>query len=143
MNHKQTTLFTVMAALAISTYSAQAQNQMMDDTMGSKGMTIATSGTFKGVEVNGGKVMVVRDGKRLTLKASADFKVPNTPAPHWQIVDRNGNTYLLKQLKIAGDKKNLSVEVPNYIRDIAKVQIWCSFAEVNLGEASFAKPVGR
>jgi hypothetical protein len=142
MNHKQTTLLTVMAALALSTYSANAQS-MMDDNMMMKAKTIATSGNFKGIEVNGGNVMVMRDGKRVYLKAGPEFKVPNSPAPHWQIVDSKGNTYLLKQLKIAGDKRNLTVELPSYIRDIAKVQIWCSFAEVNLGEAIFAKPVSR
>ena len=28
-----------------------------------------------------------------------------------------------------------------YIQDVAKVQIWCAFAEVLLGEANFAAPV--
>jgi len=27
------------------------------------------------------------------------------------------------------------------VRDIVKVQIWCAWAEANLGEASFDKPV--
>jgi hypothetical protein len=30
---------------------------------------------------------------------------------------------------------------PDYVHDIAKVQIWCAWAEVNLGEAWFDKPV--
>jgi len=32
--------------------------------------------------------------------------------------------------------------VPSYVRDIARVQIWCAFAETLLGEASFETPVG-
>jgi len=36
---------------------------------------------------------------------------------------------------------NRKITVPRYVPDIAKVQIWCSFAEVLLGEASFAQPV--
>jgi len=31
--------------------------------------------------------------------------------------------------------------VPKYVKNVAKVQIWCAFAEVNLGEASFSSPV--
>lgn len=30
---------------------------------------------------------------------------------------------------------------PVQVNDIAKVQIWCAYAEVLLGEASFAKPI--
>jgi len=31
--------------------------------------------------------------------------------------------------------------VPSYIKDIAKVQVYCAFAEVLLGETSFSSPV--
>ena len=48
-----------------------------------------------------------------------------------------GNTYLLNQMRIKGDKTNRMITVPSYIKDIAKVQVWCSFAEVVLGETSF------
>jgi len=42
----------------------------------------------------------------------------------------------------AGDAGlNQSIVVPSYVEDISKVQIWCAFAEVLLGEASFEKPV--
>ena len=30
---------------------------------------------------------------------------------------------------------------PKYVKNVAKVQIWCPFAEVDLGEASFSSPV--
>jgi hypothetical protein len=31
--------------------------------------------------------------------------------------------------------------LPVQINDVAKVQIWCAYAEVLLGEASFTKPI--
>ena len=43
---------------------------------------------------------------------------------------------------IKGDKMNRKIDrVPKYVPDIAKVQIWCAFAETNLGEAAFEHPV--
>jgi hypothetical protein len=33
---------------------------------------------------------------------------------------------------------NRSITLPSYITDVAKVQFWCGYAEVLLGEASFA-----
>ncbi|MGQ0666409.1 MAG: hypothetical protein ACT4O4_05180, partial [Nitrospiraceae bacterium] len=33
------------------------------------------------------------------------------------------------------------ITLPAYVSDVAKVQIWCAFAEVLLGEASFAKSI--
>jgi len=58
------------------------------------------------------------------------------------VVDSQGNAYLLQRLVIKGDKYNKSIVVPSYVRDIARVQIWCAFAETLLGEASFETPVG-
>ena len=52
-----------------------------------------------------------------------------------------GNVYLLDRLKLHEDKINTSITVPAYVRDIAKVQIWCAWAELLLGEASFSKPI--
>lgn len=100
-----------------------------------------TSGMFKGIEVNGGSVTLMKDKMGTTLKLSSDFKVPNSPAPHWQVVDAQGNTFLLKQMRIKDGVENRMLTLPGYIKSVAKVQVWCSFAEVNLGEASFAKPV--
>jgi hypothetical protein len=48
---------------------------------------------------------------------------------------------LLQRLKIKGDKFNKSITVPEYMRDFARLQIWCAWAEANLGEASFDKPL--
>jgi hypothetical protein len=97
-----------------------------------------TSKRFSGAKVNDGSVThVQQDGTHL-LKLSADFKVPDTPDPHWQIVDSNGNVYLLQRLGIKGDKVNTQITVPTYVKDVAKVQIYCAWAEVVLGETTFA-----
>jgi hypothetical protein len=96
---------------------------------------------FRGAKANTGYAThTTRDGKSI-LMLSDDFKIPDTPAPHWQVVDSHGNAYLLQRLKIKGDKYNQTIEVPSYVHDVAKVQIWCAWAEVLLGEASFATPV--
>jgi hypothetical protein len=99
------------------------------------------TGMFAGAKANKGFVTHhVENGKSL-LTLSDDFVVPETPAPHWQVVDSQGHTYLLNRLMIKGDKLNMTIEIPAYVHDVAKVQIWCAFAETLLGEASFAKPV--
>ena len=95
-----------------------------------------TSKPFAGAKANTGTVTATVDNGKITLKVSDDFQIPDTPAPSWQIVDSNGNTYLLKQFKIKGGT-NRTITLPNYIKDVARVQVWCSFAEVLLGEASF------
>jgi hypothetical protein len=99
------------------------------------------SAGFQGVKANAGHVDFRHDGERLVLALSDDFVVPDTPAPHWQVVDSHGNVHLLQRLKIKGDKFNQSIVVPDTVCDVAKVQIWCAFAETLLGEASFATPV--
>ena len=96
---------------------------------------------FKGNTVNGGTVThEVKDGKHV-LTVSSDFKVPGSPDPHWQVVDSKGTVYLLDRLKLKDEKVKTSITAPTHIPDIAKVQMWCAFAEVVLGEAPFAKPV--
>jgi len=103
-----------------------------------------TSGQFQGPKANKGTVThSTKDGKSV-LTLSDDFVVPDTPDPHWQVVDSKGNVYLLDKLKtkaFIGDNFKKEIVVPSYVKDIAKVQIWCAFAEVNLGEASFSSPV--
>ena len=71
-----------------------------------------------------------------THNVTASNVIPDTPAPHWQVVDSKGNVFLLNQLKIAGDKTNKTIVLPKNITDVAKVQIWCSFVEIVLGEAT-------
>jgi hypothetical protein len=106
------------------------------------------TGPFSGAKVNGGTVTATKAGNGITLTLSDDFQVPDTPAPHWQVVDSRGNVYLLQRLKVkgilggvTGDKLNRVIMVPPYVQDVAKVQIWCAWAEVLLGEASFSAPV--
>jgi len=100
-----------------------------------------TTSKFEGVKANSGTATHARSGNNDTLTWSDDFKIPETPAPHWQAVDMKGNVYLLQRLAIKGDKQNRTITVPSYIHDVAKVQIWCAFAEALLGEASFPKPI--
>lgn len=121
---------TLLATLVAASASAQTSTMMM-----------SMSSPFKGIEVNGGTVSFEQRMGKPVLMLSDDFKIPMSPAPHWQVVDNMGNTFLLKQLKIAGDRTNRSITLPKYIHSVRKVQIWCSFAEVVLGEATFAKPV--
>ena len=100
-----------------------------------------TSGPFMGPKANTGTVTHSKQGTKNILTVSEDFKVPDTPAPHWQVVDTKGNVYMLQRLVIKDDKYNQSITVPAYVPDIATVQIWCAWAETLLGEASFAQPV--
>src|SRR5580765_379015 len=101
-----------------------------------------TSSKFAGPKANTGTVThTVVDGKNV-LTLSADFKDPGTPDPHWQVVDSKGNVYLLQRLGIKGDKVNLSITLPAYVKDVAKVQIYCAWAEAVLGETTFDKTVG-
>ena len=95
---------------------------------------------FEGVKANTGMAIHKTEKGRSVLKVTDDFVIPDAPAPSWQVVDSKGNTYLLKQFKIK-DGTNREITVPSYVHDIAKVQVWCSFAEVLLGEAKFEKPV--
>jgi len=100
-----------------------------------------SSGPFQGVKANTGTVMHTHRGNTNILTLSDDFKIPDAPAPHWQIVDSKGNVYLLQRLDIKGGKFNRQITVPSYIKDIAKVQIWCAWAETLLGETSFAETI--
>ena len=96
---------------------------------------------FVGKAVNGGTVTHEHQGGKHVLTVSSDFKVPGSPDPHWQVVDSKGNVYLLDRVTLKDDKVNRSITLPAYIADIAKVQMWCAWAEVVLGEASFTSPI--
>jgi hypothetical protein len=95
----------------------------------------STSKPFSGAKVNGGTVTVAKSASGITLTLSSDFKVPDTPDPHWQVVDANGTTFLLQRLGIKGDKVNTTITLPAYVKSVAKVQIYCAWAEAILGEA--------
>jgi hypothetical protein len=100
-----------------------------------------TSKPFQGVKANTGTVSHFKRGGQNVLTLSNDFKIPDAPAPHWQIVDSKGKIYLLQRLVIKGDKFHKTITVPAYVPDIAKVQIWCAWAQVLLGETSFAHTI--
>jgi hypothetical protein len=118
-----------------------------------------TSKPFQGPKANTGTVTHTKQGNQQVLTLSDDFQVPDTPDPHWQVVDSKGTVYLLERLDIKegamsmgamqakgmkGGKDiqvNRSITLPAYIPDVAKVQIWCAWAETLLGEAAFDQPV--
>jgi hypothetical protein len=95
---------------------------------------------FAGVKANTGSVSLSTNGNVRTLALSDDFKAPDAPDPHWQVVDNEGRVYLLQKLTVkglTGDKMNRTITLPAYIKSVAKVQFWCAYAEVLLGEAPF------
>jgi len=100
-----------------------------------------TTSKFEGAKANTGMATHGRQGNNDTLTWSDEFKIPDTPAPHWQVVDSKGNVFLLQRLKIKGDKENRTITIPSYVHDVVKVQIYCAWAEALLGEASFTKPI--
>jgi hypothetical protein len=114
----------LVAALAIVPAASAGSNQV--------------SKPFSGAKVNGGTVSMAKNGSAITLTLSSDFKVPDTPDPHWQVIDSGGTTYLLQRLGIKGDKVNTTITLPAYIKNVAKVQIYCAWAEAVLGETTFA-----
>jgi hypothetical protein len=121
-------------ALVIGTAALGAQGQ--------------TSKPFTGAKVNAGTVTHTVQNGRHVLTLSGDFKVPDTPDPHWQVVDTKGRVFLLQRLSIkgaafglVGDKVNTSITLPAYIEDVAKVQIYCAWAEAVLGETTFETTV--
>jgi hypothetical protein len=103
-----------------------------------------TTGQFQGPKANKGHVThSTRDGKSV-LTLSDDFVAPDTPDPHWQVVDSDGQVYQLDKLKkkaFLGDKYQKEIVLPAYVKNVSKVIIWCAWAEANLGEASFSSPV--
>ena len=105
-------------------------------------MDVHTSSKFEGPKANTGTVMHYNEGGKSMLKVSDDFKVPDTPAPTWRVVDSKGVVYTLDAFKIkGGNNEKREVVVPSYVPNIAKVQVYCAWAEVLLGEASFSSPV--
>ena len=102
------------------------------------------TGQFQGPKANKGHVTHSTRDVKSVLTLSDDFVVPDTPDPHWQLVDSDGNVYLVDKLKkkaLIGDKYQKEIVVPSYVKNVSKVVIWCAWAEANLGEASFSSPV--
>lgn len=121
----RTSLRALAGAFVLTALAASAQAQSH------------TSMKFTGAKANTGTVShSVMNGQNV-LTLSEDFVTPDTPDPHWQIVDSKGQVFLLQRLAIKGDKMNRSITLPAFIQDIAKVQIYCAWAEAVLGETSF------
>ena len=124
------TMMVAALVIGLSATAAQAQSH--------------TSKPFTGAKVNSGTVTHSITNGQHVLTLSDDFKVPDTPDPHWQVVDSKGNTFLLQRLGVknlaglAKDRINMSITLPSYVKDVAKVQIYCAWAEAVLGEAPFA-----
>jgi hypothetical protein len=122
-------LLTVFTLLAAATAFA-----------GSSTMDTHTSAMFQGAKANTGTVMHVNENGKSILRVSKDFKVPDTPAPTWRVVDTSGNVYTLDAFKIKGGEKR-EITLPAYVPNVAKVQVYCAWAEVLLGETSFSSAV--
>jgi hypothetical protein len=101
---------------------------------------VHTTSMFQGPKANTGTAMHTYENNKSILRVSQDFKVPDTPAPTWRVVDSKGTVYTLDAFKIKGGEKR-EVNVPGYVKDIVKVQVYCAWAEVLLGEANFSSPV--
>ena len=101
---------------------------------------VHTTSTFQGAKANTGTALHTFENGKSILRVSPDFRVPDTPAPTWRIVDSKGTVYTLDAFKIKGGEKR-EVSVPAYVKDIAKVQVYCAWAEVLLGESSFSSAV--
>ena len=127
--NRMLSVFALVAALTTASVSFAAKGPQ-------------TSSKFEGPKANTGTVThTVENGKSI-LRVSADFKVPDTPAPTWRVVDSKGNIYTLDAFKIkSGNNEKREVVVPSYVHDIVKVQVYCAWAEVLLGEAAFTSPI--
>src|SRR6266516_3272240 len=55
---------------------------------------------FAGPKANTGMAVFFHENGKPMLKVTDDFKVPDTPAPTWRVVDSKGNIYTLDAFKI-------------------------------------------
>jgi hypothetical protein len=154
MHNRKEVALTALSSIVILAFALTgfAQDKMMKED---KMMAGHHSTQFKGKVVNAGHVIHSKEGSTNVLTLSDDFIVPGSPDPHWQVVDSKGTVYDLGRVKLKGmgasmdmasdkkpeDRLNKQIKLPAYTKDVAKVIIYCAWAEVNLGEASFAKPV--
>jgi hypothetical protein len=116
-------------------------------TLGAKAEGEQRTNQFAGPKANTGMAIFYHDGAKAMLKVTDDFKVPDTPAPTWRVIDSKGNIYTLDAFKVKDsgilgtNTEKRQVALPGYIHDVAKVQVYCAWAQVLLGEASFPSPV--
>ena len=71
-------------AITLMATAAQAQSHM--------------SMKFTGAKANTGTVTHSVTAGKHVLTLSADFVTPDTPDPHWQLVDSKGRVYLLQRI---------------------------------------------
>lgn len=128
-------LFYFGGIIVAATVALQAATAMMPAD------AAAVSSKFSGPKANTGTVSHTREGMKHVLTLSDDFKVPDTPDPHWMLVDSKGTAFLLDKLMLKGDRVQRTITVPAYVGDVQKVVIWCAWAEANLGEAGFSSAV--
>ena len=69
---------------------------------------------FEGPKANTGMAVHSMENRKSILRVTSDFKVPDTPAPTWRVVDSRGNIYTLDAFKIKGGEKREAVgETPS------------------------------
>ena len=71
-----------------------------------------TTSNFEGVKANTGMAAQAREATGETLAVSDDLKIPETPAPRWQVVDAKGIVYLLTPLQTKDGKASVEYVVP-------------------------------
>jgi len=54
---------------------------------------VQKSGAFIGPTANTGFVTMTKQNGKIVLTLSDDFVVPDTPDPHWRVVDSKGTVY--------------------------------------------------
>ena len=97
-----------------------------------------TSSQFQGPKANKGTVThSIKDGKSV-LTLSDDFVVPDTPDPHWQVVDSDGNVYLLDKLKTKAFIGNNALSVTAVTSVAGKLRSFAEIFFVPFAEAAFA-----
>lgn len=64
-----------------------------------------TTSMFQGPKANTGTAIHTIENGKSILRVSADFKVPDTPAPTWRLVDSSGNIYTLDALQNQGRRE--------------------------------------
>lgn len=124
----------------ISAFALSALMIAASVTFAANKADVHTTAGFRGPKANTGTAMHTYENGKSILRVSDDFKVPDTPAPTWRVIDSKGVIYTLDAFKIKGGEKRM-VAVPSYVNNIAKVQVYCAWAEVILGEAPFSSAV--
>jgi hypothetical protein len=126
----------------IRSMSVFALAGLLGSVMFAAGGDANTTSKFEGPKANTGTAQFYKVNGKPMLRVSSDFKVPDTPAPTWRVVDTNGTVYTLDAFKIkGGNGEKREISVPAYVPNIARVQVYCAWAEVLLGEAAFPAAV--